>query len=189
MTRTKSTAFLALLVAAGLAGCQAGAATGSGTPSASPSASGQHLLALGQEWVRCMRDQGLPRMPDAQLSEEGYLSFPPADGYNWKDDAVKRPDVIEACKPIEDRYPPNAFRPRQQLTADDLRKLGEYADCLRTHGIPAWPDPDSDGVFDLSDTPLADGVPGNLMDSANDACRSVWSGEVNVRDNSGGGKK
>ena len=136
-----------------------------------------------------MRDKGLPRMPDAQVTEDGYLSFPPAEGYDWKEDAAKHKDVIEACKPIEDRYPPNAFRPKQQLSADDLRKLAEYAECFRTHGLPAWPDPDSDGSFDLSDTTLAGGVPKNLLDAASQACRSIWSGKVDVHSGPGGGKK
>ncbi|MEV4537465.1 hypothetical protein AB0J82_27170 [Asanoa sp. NPDC049518] len=188
MTRTKSTVLIAMLLAAGLAGCEAGPASG-GTPSATPSVSRQQLLSLGQEWVQCMRDKGLPRMPDAQLTEDGYLSFPPADGYNWKEDGANHPDIIEACKPIEDRYPPNAFRPKQQLSADDLRKLREYAECLRTHGLPAWPDPDSDGTFDLSETTLADGAPRDAMDRATEACRSIWSGSVKIRDGSGGGKK
>ncbi|GAA1853298.1 hypothetical protein GCM10009687_20110 [Asanoa iriomotensis] len=179
-----------LLLAAGLAGCQPGPASGSAAPSASPSANRQQLLALGQEWVQCMRDKGLTRMPDAQVTEDGYLSFPPEDGYNWKEDASKHEDIIEACKAIEDRYPPNAFRPKQALTADDLRKLGEYAECLRTNGIPAWPDPSADGSFDLRGTTLANGVPGAVMDKAADACRSIWSGNVAVQDGrNGGGKK
>ncbi|GIF47258.1 hypothetical protein Afe04nite_17970 [Asanoa ferruginea] len=178
-----------LLLAAGLAGCQVGAASGSATPSASPSVSRQELLALGQEWVQCMRGKGLTRMPDAQLTEDGYLTFPPEGGYNWKEDASKHQDIIEECKSIEDRYPPNAFRPKAQLSADDLRKLREYAECVRTHGIPAWPDPSSDGSFKLDGTPLANGVPQDLMDKATEACRSIWSGKIAINGGPGGGKK
>lgn len=188
MTRQKSAVLIALFLAAGLAGCQAGPASGSGTPSASPTVNRQQLLALGQQWVQCMREKGLPRMPDAQLTEDGYLSFPPAGGYNWKEDGAKHPDIIEACKSIEDKYPPNAFRPKQQLSADDIRKLGEYAECLRTHGIPAWPDPSADGSFDLSETPLVNGVPKDTMDTASEACRSIWSGKIDIH-GAGGGKK
>ncbi|GIF64061.1 hypothetical protein Ais01nite_20960 [Asanoa ishikariensis] len=178
-----------LLLAAALAGCHLGAASGSATPSAAPSASRQELLALGQEWVQCMRDKGLPRMPDAQLTEEGYLSFPPQDDYNWKEDGAEHPDIIEACKPIEDRYPPNAFRPKEQVSADDLRKLREYAECVRTNGLPAWPDPRSDGSFDLSGTALANGVPKDQMTKAIEACRSIWSGRIAINSGPGGGKK
>jgi len=188
MTRTKLTVLLAVLLGAGLAGCDAGGPTGSATPSAAPSANRQQLLALGQEWVQCMRSKGLTRMPDAQLTEDGYLNFPPQGGYNWKEYAGQHPDIIEACKSIEDKYPPNAFRPKHQLSAEDLRKLAEYAKCFRANGLPAWPDPDSDGSFDLEGTTLANGVPGQLMDKATQACSSIWSGKISVHGGPGGKK-
>jgi len=146
------------------------------------------LLALGQEWVQCLRDKGLTRMPDAELSQEGYLQFPASGGYNWKDDLRKHQSIIDACQPIEDRYPPNAFRPKDQFTADDLRKLAEYAECVRNHGIPDFPDPNSAGEFDLSGTPLANGIPGPLRDQAEAACHQIWDGAVKIT-GGGGGKK
>jgi hypothetical protein len=195
MTRTTCTVLLAALLAAGIAGCDTGGpGGGSATPPSSAPAGRQQLLALGQEWVKCLRDKGLPRMPDPELSSEGYLQFPVAGGYNWKDDLRKHPATIEACQSIEDRYPPNAFRPRQQFTADDLRKLAEYAACVRGHGIPEFPDPNAEGEFDLSGTPLANGIPGALRDKADEACRQIWSGDVRVTGGTGakggkGGKK
>lgn len=193
MTRTTSTVFLTALLAvgagAGVAGCDAGGpASGASSPSASASVSRQQLLALGQEWVQCIRDHGMTRMPDAELSSEGYLQFPPGGGYNWKGDLRNHPAAIEACKSIEDRYPPTAFRPKQQLSAEDLRKLGEYAKCIREHGIPEFPDPNAAGVFDLSGTSLANGVPPRQMNPAAQACKQIWSGDVRIQDN-GGGKK
>lgn len=189
MTRTMSTLFLAALLAVGVAGCdRGGSASATSSPSASASAGRQQLLALGQEWVQCLRDHGLTRMPDADLTQDGYLQFPPQGGYNWKADLRNRPQVIEACKSIEDRYPPTAFRPKQQLSAEDLRKLGEYAKCVREHGIPEFPDPNAAGEFDLSGTPLANGIPPQQRNTAEQACRSIWSGDVKFRDN-GGGKK
>jgi hypothetical protein len=189
MTRTKSTVLITVLLGAGLAGCSAAGPSGSATPSASASAvSRQQLLALGQEWVQCLRGKGLTRMPDAQLTEDGYLSFPPQGSYNWKEDLSKQEDTINACKSIEDKYPPNAFRPKEKLSADDLRKLAEYAKCFRAHGLPAWPDPDTDGSFNLSGTSLANGVPKAAMDKATEACSSIWSRKISVR-NGPGGKK
>ena len=189
MTRTKSTLFLTILLGAGLAGCHAGQASGTPTPSASVSVSRQQLLALGQEWVQCMRGKGLTRMPDAQLTEDGYLTFPPQDGFNWKEYAGRHQDIITACKPIEDRYPANAFRPRDEVSADDLHKLAAYAECFRANGLPAWPDPDAGGSFDLSGTSLAGGVPQQSMDKATEACRSIWSGKISIKNGPGGGKK
>jgi hypothetical protein len=191
MTRTKSTVLITVLLGAGLAGCHVGGASGSATPSASAAVSRQQLLALGQEWVQCLRGKGMTRMPDAQLTEDGYLNFTPQGGYNWKEDLGKHQDIINACKSIEDKYPPNAFRPKATLSADDLRKLAEYAKCFRAHGLPAWPDPDTDGSFNLNGTSLANGVPKAAMDKATDACKSIWSGKVSVHSGPGGngGKK
>jgi hypothetical protein len=190
MNKTASTVLLTALVAAGAAGCGGGGSAGSPSPSASPGR--QQLLALGQEWVQCLRTRGLTRMPDAQLTQDGYLQFPPVGGYNWKDDLRTHQSIINACQPIEDRYPPNAFRPKQQLTADDLRKLGEYAKCVRAHGVPDFPDPNQAGEFDVTGTSVAHGMPGQLKNQIDQACRSVWSGDIKITGGSGaksGGKK
>ncbi|MGR6318245.1 hypothetical protein Q2K19_01595 [Micromonospora soli] len=193
MTRTTSTVFLTALLVVGVAGCdRGGSLSGGSSPSASASVSRQQLLALGQEWVQCIRDHGMTRMPDADLTSDGFLQFPPQGGYEWKSDLRNHPGVIEACKSIEDRYPPTAFRPKQQVSAEDLRKLGEYAKCIREHGIPEFPDPNAAGEFDLTGTPLANGLPPQQMNAAEQACRQIWSGDIRVRDNGGGangGKK
>jgi hypothetical protein len=180
---------MTVLLAAGLAGCDAGGASGSGTPSASATVSRQQLLALGQEWVQCLRGKGLTRMPDAQLTEDGYLSFASPGSYNWKEDLGKHQNIIDACKSIEGKYPPNAFRPKDKMNAADLRKLADYAKCMRAHGLPAWPDPDTDGSFNLDGTSLANGIPKTVMSKATQACSSIWSGKVSIRSGSGGGKK
>ncbi|WP_262286674.1 hypothetical protein [Micromonospora sp. MA102] len=197
MTRTTSTVFLIALLAvgAGTAGCDpGGAASGSSGPSASASGSRQHLLALGQEWVQCIRAHGLPRMPDAELSQDGYLQIAPQAGYDWKADLRNHPTTIDACKSIEDRYPPNAFRPKEQFSAADLAKLAEYAKCIREHGIPEFPDPNAAGEFDLTGTSLANGIPEQQMSPAARACQQIWTGDVRITDNGGtvhggGGKK
>ncbi|GAA4608540.1 hypothetical protein GCM10023107_87130 [Actinoplanes octamycinicus] len=146
------------------------------------------MLALGQEWVQCLRDHGLTRMPDVELSPEGYLQFPAVDGYNWKDELRKHQDIIEACQSIEDRYPPNAFRPRQQYSADDLRKLAEYAKCLREHGIPDFPDPNAQGEFDVSGTSVEHGMSQRVREQAENACKSIWNGDVRIKGGAGGKK-
>ena len=84
-TRTTCTVLLAALLGAGIAGCDPGGGPGN-PPASAQAAPQQQLLALGQEWVQCLRDKGLTRMPDAELSAEGYLQFPAAGGYNWKVD-------------------------------------------------------------------------------------------------------
>ena len=188
MTRTTATLLLTALLTVGIAGCDSGGSGGKPAASASAAADRGQLLALGQEWVQCLRNKGLTRMPDAEVSQDGYLEFP-VRGYNWKEDLQKHKDTIEACRSIEDRYPPNAFRPKQQFSADDLRKLAAYAECVRQHGIPAFPDPNSAGEFDLGGTSLQNGISPRLRDQADEACRTIWSGAVKITGQTGGVKK
>jgi hypothetical protein len=181
---TKKTTVVLLLTAlvGAAAGCHSADSPG---PAASASADSHQLLALGQEWVQCLRDKGLTRMPDAELTPDGYLQFPAQSDYNWKDDLRGHQSIIDACQPIEDRYPPNAFRPRDEVNADDLRKLAEFADCVRTHGLPDFPDPNAAGEFDVSGTSLAGGIPGPLREQAEAACHQIWDGDIRITGGSG----
>ena len=49
-----------------------------------------------------------------------------------------------------------------------------YAKCVRTHGVPLWPDPDSNGRFDKSKlTPSQLGVSMAKAGAAQHACRAL----------------
>ena len=49
-----------------------------------------------------------------------------------------------------------------------------YADCVRTHGVPLWPDPDASGRFDKSKlNPRLLGVSSSKAGLAAHACRSL----------------
>jgi hypothetical protein len=49
-----------------------------------------------------------------------------------------------------------------------------YTHCVRTHGVPLWPDPESSGSFDKSElTPARLGVGGSQIAVAQRACRSL----------------
>jgi hypothetical protein len=49
-----------------------------------------------------------------------------------------------------------------------------YADCLRSHGVPNWPDPNSSGVFDKSKLTLHQlGVSSSRLQSAQTACKHL----------------
>lgn len=188
MRRTTSVLLLITSLATGSAGCSFTRSAGEAMPSASASADRGQILAVAQEWVDCLRGKGLTRMPDPQLNSDGYLEFPAGDGYDWKNDLRGRSAIVEACKAIEDRYPPNAFRPKAQFSAEDLRKLAEFAKCVRGHGLPDFPDPDAEGTFDLGGTPLANGIPAAKKDQATQACRHIWSGDIRTTGQNGGKK-
>jgi hypothetical protein len=49
-----------------------------------------------------------------------------------------------------------------------------YAGCIHTHGVPLWPDPESNGTFDKSKlTPHQLGVSSSQIGTAQKACRSM----------------
>jgi len=49
-----------------------------------------------------------------------------------------------------------------------------YAYCMRSHGVPSWPDPNSSGVFDKSKLTLQQlGVSGSRLQSAQTACKHL----------------
>ena len=49
-----------------------------------------------------------------------------------------------------------------------------YARCVRSHGVPLWPDPGSNGAFDKSElTPGRLGVGNSEIASAERACKSL----------------
>ncbi len=49
-----------------------------------------------------------------------------------------------------------------------------FARCVRAHGVPLWPDPESSGSFDKSElTPHQLGVSSSQIGTAEKACRSL----------------
>jgi hypothetical protein len=49
-----------------------------------------------------------------------------------------------------------------------------YLRCMRSHGVPLWPDPESSGAFDKSKlTPQQLGVGSSQIGTAQKACRSL----------------
>jgi hypothetical protein len=135
------TAGLVLLTAA----C-AGSPSSSGGPSST--AAGSSLSArLSRDYLaysRCMRAHGVPDYPDpnangqmpAGTNKEQLISNP------------RLPAAASACRHVI---------PQSDITAQNQADLGEYvrfAQCMRAHGMPTFPDPvtESDGtpIFNLS---------------------------------------
>jgi hypothetical protein len=140
-------ALLASGLAGGLAGCGLGGHPGAtGTPpSPSPSVD---VMALAHQFVVCARAHGMPNLPEPTLGSDGRPHFPNEASL------PKQPpqSVLAACRSIMDQI--DAAQ-RQQDSHDggyqpkpaDVPKLIQYAQCMRTHGFPNWPDPLADGTF------------------------------------------
>lgn len=127
-----------------LAGCDGGGLTGGGDaggapPSASPtSSSDTGSLAAWLEVAKCVRAHGHPDFPDPVEDGMGGWKIPDSVG-NVK---------VSGCDDLV-RKAKQQTRQLEAPSAADMAKLRQYARCMREHGLPTFPDPNSEGNFDL----------------------------------------
>ena len=121
-----------------------GSPTAGGAANAGQSANAQ-LLAFSQ----CMRSHGVPDFPDPQPGASN-AKFSGAQQLGVSSSRYQT--AVNACQHllpagVDDQFPPAEV---QQL----LIGMREFSQCVRSHGVPNWPDPatDSEGrpYFPLS---------------------------------------
>jgi hypothetical protein len=128
---------LSLLFVAGalLAGC------GGGRHAQSGSAEQRATDAL-RDFARCVRAHGLPDFPDPTIRSDGVPRLP--------DDAPDVPVAAQqACRSVAARIPAH-YTESTPVAPADFQKLVRLARCIRSHGLPAWPDPNGLGQFPIS---------------------------------------
>jgi hypothetical protein len=131
-----------LVIAALISGC------GAGTPAHPSSGSTEtHLRTQFVGYATCMRSHGVGGYPDPAVSSTGsgvQVTISPG-GADPDSPAFKSAD--RACRHLLPnggaQTPPGGNGAQQQR--QDVR----FADCMRSHGVPAFPDPGHDGVFTL----------------------------------------
>jgi hypothetical protein len=122
-----------------VSGCSTGA---SGT--AATSTSTGDVLAVWREFAACARTHGVPTLSDPQLGEDGKVVFP---GFEER----SAPETVrQACQQILDRLPAQGGA---SAAPTDVAALLRYAQCMRSHGFPDWPDPKADGTFPAAALP------------------------------------
>jgi hypothetical protein len=124
-----------------LAGC-GGSSVNSTTKSAPPApASGGSSAAAGtgrlQQFSACMRAHGEPQFPDP--SAQG--TFPLPAGMSTSSPQFQA--AQQACKSLAPPGPVNG----QPLSQTELRKALKFVACMRSHGVPQFPDPNAQGKF------------------------------------------
>jgi hypothetical protein len=130
-----------LVVAALISGCGGGgAANHPGGQSAAT-----HLRTQFVGYASCMRSHGLSGYPDPQVSSSGsgvQVAISPGST-DPNSPAFKSAD--HACRHLlpngGSQTPPGGNTVQQQ--SQDVR----FAACMRSHGVPGFPDPGRDGVF------------------------------------------
>jgi hypothetical protein len=134
---------LSLLPAAiGLAAC--GSSDPSTTTGASNAATGKQ--ASGLAFAQCVRSHGVPNFPDPGSNGNGGIQIQQSDrsgsGPSTKVNGVSVngpafQSAMQACR----HYLPNGGRPTAAQTAKAKAQALAMSRCMRSHGVPNFPDP------------------------------------------------
>lgn len=118
--------------------------SGCGSGSHTPAATGAShaLFAQFLAYSRCMRSHGVSNFPDPTTS--GGIGIVLPHSMNLNTPSYKAAD--QACKPLA----PAAHPARGTVSAQKLAAEVRAARCMRSHGDPGFPDPNSQGAFDRS---------------------------------------
>lgn len=121
----------------------AGSVPGGGSASGAQGSGTAAVLGVMRQISRCARSHGLPGFPDPVLNPvTNYPAFPAS--------APPIPaSVQQACQSLFSQLPPQATV-TPPPTARYMRAFLRFAGCVRSHGQPGFPDPNSDGQFPIS---------------------------------------
>ena len=88
--------------------------------------------------VQCARQNGMPDLPEPTIDDRGQAHFPGGT-------PSPPPSVQQACQAIYDQLPAQARGDQ----SPDPALMRQFAQCMRSHGIQDWPDPDAQGQFHM----------------------------------------
>jgi hypothetical protein len=127
--------FLVTAVAAGLTLLASACGTGSG---GAPGASGTMTSGSAVRYASCMRAHGVPDYPDPDSAGQ-LQKITPANEAQLGVSQSRFTTAQAACQALWPYQAPSAALQRQELT-DALK----FARCMRSDGVPNWPDPGTD---------------------------------------------
>jgi hypothetical protein len=120
--------------------------TSSTNGSTSPSASGSGDPTA---YSACMRRHGLRNFPDPD--SEGHLQIPASWGIDPKTGVATSPRAkaaAQACRKLRHTL---AGRPTAAQEAAAQQAMLRFAQCMRSHGVPKFPDPQPGGALELAE--------------------------------------
>jgi hypothetical protein len=136
---------VALAVAGVLvAGCSGGPADPgvAGVTSATPSPS-QSATVSGEaealQYAACMRSHGVPDFPDPTV-QNGSVGFSITAGDGVDQNSPQYQSARQACSSLRGGGTANSG-------SGNLAKELKFAQCMRSHGVPDFPDPNKNGGF------------------------------------------
>jgi hypothetical protein len=147
---------IAALLGVGIlaAGCGGSSAAGSGSTTSSAGLAGQ-----GVAYSRCMRSHGVSDFPDPTTLQGGGVGFQ----VNLNQNSPTYQAAAKACQSLM----PGAVQ-RATVSAHQLAAELKWAQCIRSHGVPAFPDPNAQGEFDSGQYDPSS----SAFQTASQACKS-----------------
>jgi hypothetical protein len=161
----------AAAVALGLtvAGCSGGSVSTAGSqstttavPAGGSSASGGTALGQAVAYSQCVRSHGVPNFPDPVQT--------PSGGYGYRTAGIDPGSAafqgaLQACKALPSPWNSTG----QQLSPAQQQAWLTWAQCIRAHGLPDFPDPTFSGS-EVHDSGVGSSSP--QLQQAMDACKS-----------------
>lgn len=133
ITALAAIACIALVVA----GC------GGGSSSPGPGPSPATFTAAAFKYAGCMRDHGLPNFPDPSVTDHNGQPV----AYLGTSDALRASPAFKtadkACQKILAPTLDTAQNPAEQAARE--QHMIAFAKCMRSHGVPGFPDPTTQG--------------------------------------------
>jgi hypothetical protein len=111
-----------------------------GSPAASPQGN-------GVAYSRCMRSNGVPDYPDP--SSSGGTDKSKVTAARSEVGSSRFDTAVDACKHL---LPPSPAGPTPAEVQQVMSGMANVARCIRSHGVPNWPDPSLDAgrpTFDI----------------------------------------
>jgi hypothetical protein len=118
------------VLAAAIAGVALLVAACGGGGGRSPAAAGPPAFQNALSYAQCMRSHGEPGFPDPD-SKGNFLNLGPVN--------IHSPQYLSASKACGHLLPSYKLTPAQEK--QELSSALRYSACMRSHGVPSFPDP------------------------------------------------
>jgi hypothetical protein len=160
------------------------AQSGSGGSSGGSQGGGQLGVVGGSITVaysQCMRTHGVPTFPDpnAQGQVEISNNGAAASGID------PRSATFQAAQTACQKYLPSGGTANPSQQAQNKANALKYSQCMRSHGITNFPDPDADGGISISSGSGIDPQSPQFQ-AAQSVCRPLMGGGNDTTTNNGG---
>jgi len=96
------------------------------------------------QFSQCMRAHGEPDFPDPNA--QGQIQLLVTKGGSLQPSSATYKSALQKCKSLE----PPGFSSGSTQSASNQNQVLQFVDCMRKHGVPNMPDPQSNGEMRIT---------------------------------------